>query len=144
MDMAPSRISLPRVVLVEDDDSLALLLLYNLEAIRFSVDRMSRGDVALIALIARPPTLVVLDWMLPGLAGIELLRQLRRNAQTRHVPVLMLTGCASSEDRRRALACGANAFVAKPFAMGELLAKINRLYADTMADRHPGASEAAQ
>ena len=142
MDMAPSRNSLPRVVLVEDDDSLALLLRYNLEAMRFSVDRMTRGDVALKRLIAHPPTLVVLDWMLPGLAGIEILRQLRRNARTRHLPVLMLTGCASREERQSALAYGANAYLAKPFAMGELLTTIQRLCADAELDRHLVKSQA--
>lgn len=131
MDLAPQTNPLPRLALVEDDECLAILLRYNLESIGFAVEWFARGDEAVWTMMARPPALVLLDWMLPGLAGIEVLRQLRSDPQTRLVPVLMLTGCASPEERRRAMACGANGFVTKPFAVAELLAKLRHLHVES-------------
>ena len=128
MDIAPLIHLPPRLALVEDDECLALMLHYNLEAIGFAVDWIARGDEAIQAFLKRPPALVVLDWMLPGIAGIEVLRQLRRNPKTRHVPVLMLTGCASPEERRRAIACGVDVFLVKPFAVGDFLDNLKRMH----------------
>ena len=128
MDTAPATSPPPRIALVEDDECLALLLRYNLEVIGFAVDWIARGDEAIQEFLERPPALVVLDWMLPGIAGIEVLRQLRRNPRTRHVPVLMLTGCASAEERKWAIACGVDVFLAKPFAVGDFLDNLERLH----------------
>lgn len=144
MDLVPLEIALPRIALVEDDENLALVLRYNLEAIGFSVDWIIRGDVALRDLLARPPALVILDWMLPGLAGIEILRHLRGQPRSRHIPVLMLTGCASPEERKRALAYGADMFVAKPFAVRDLLSNLQRLRAEASKSKPAADSEVVQ
>ena len=141
MDIAPLIHLPPRLALVEDDECLALMLHYNLEAIGFAVDWIARGDEAIQAFLKRPPALVVLDWMLPGIAGIEVLRQLRRNPITRHVPVLMLTGCASAEERNRAIAFGVDVFLAKPFALAEFLDNLKRLHPVTSIAARLAATE---
>lgn len=117
----------PSVVLIEDDDTLALILSYNLEAEGCRVTRLSDGGEALERLREIGPDLVVLDWALPNLSGIEILRRLRRDTATRALPVVMLTARTGTADRRRAIDSGANLFVSKPFGMQELMAGIRGL-----------------
>lgn len=114
----------PRVTLVEDDHNLALMLRYNLEAAGITVDWFVHGGEALAHVLDVPPDIIVLDWMLPGLSGIEILRKLRLNPSTKHLPVVMLTGRAEPEDRRRAMALGADIFLVKPFSVGELMSSL--------------------
>ena len=116
----------PRIVVVEDDDAVAVLLRYNLEYSGLGVEIVSDGIGALRELVARPPQLVILDWNVPRLSGIEVLRHLRRQLASR-LPVVMLTARTSVEDRRRALALGADAYVEKPFVVQELIALVKRL-----------------
>jgi len=116
-----------RIALIEDDDSMALLLSYNLDAMGYVVEWSAHGAVALRRLLDAPPDLVMLDWVIPGLSGIEILRQLRCNAHTRELPVLMLTARTGREDRRRAAELGVDAFIAKPFAVGDVMSKLQHL-----------------
>ncbi len=119
--------SAPRIALIEDDESLALLLSYNLDAMGYAVEWTAHGAEALKRLLSDPPALVVLDWVMPGLSGIEILRQIRQNAHTRTLPVLMLTARTDREDRRRAHELGVDAFMAKPFAVGDLISRLQHL-----------------
>lgn len=117
----------PRVALIEDDESLALLLSYNLEAAGWSVECMLNGATALDRLIENPPDIIILDWNLPGLAGIEILRHVRRDSRTKTLPVLMLTGKTEVQCRDRAMALGANAFLTKPFVVQDVMSCLHRL-----------------
>jgi two-component system phosphate regulon response regulator PhoB len=116
-----------RVALVEDQPDVASLLHYNLAAAGFQVEVMTRGDDAEAKLQAQPPDLLILDWMLPGLSGIELLRRLRRWPRTQHLPIIMLTARTEESELVRALEAGADDFVPKPFSLKELLARADAL-----------------
>ena len=92
----------PRVWIVEDEEAIALLLRYNLEAEGYDVNVITRGDDAEIALLEDTPDLLLLDWMLPGISGIELCRRLRERDETRDLPVIMLTARGEETERIRA------------------------------------------
>ncbi len=115
---------MPKVMIVEDEEPLTLLLRYNLEADGFQVDACARGDEAELRLRENVPDIVVLDWMLPGLSGIELCRRLRSRPQTELVPIIMLTARGEETERIRGLSTGADDYVVKPFSIPELLARI--------------------
>jgi len=117
----------PYVLLVEDEDPLAELLQYNLVAQKYRVERAADGEDALVRLGEETPDLVLLDWMLPGVSGIEICRQIRARPATRHVPILMLTARGEEEDRIRGLDTGADDYVVKPFSISELTARIRTL-----------------
>ena len=114
----------PNILVVEDEDSLATLLQYNLEKEGYSVALAADGEDALIQADERLPDLVVLDWMLPKVSGIEVCRRLRQRNETRNVPVVMLTARGEESDRVRGLDTGADDYVVKPFSMTELGARI--------------------
>lgn len=116
-----------RILIVEDEEPLTLLLRYNLEAEGFSVESVDRGDDAEIYLRDTMPDLVLLDWMLPGLSGIELCRRLRTRRDTEHVPIIMLTARGEEGERIRGLATGADDYVVKPFSLPELIARVQAL-----------------
>jgi two-component system phosphate regulon response regulator PhoB len=116
-----------RVLIVEDEEPLTLLLRYNLEAEGYEVDAVSRGDEAEMRLREQVPDLVVLDWMLPGLSGIELCRRIRARAETQRLPVIMLTARGEEGDRVRGLSTGADDYVVKPFSLPELVARVRAL-----------------
>ncbi|MFZ5718352.1 MAG: phosphate regulon transcriptional regulator PhoB [Pseudomonadota bacterium] len=117
----------PYVLLVEDEDALATLLDYNLMKEGFRVERAADGEEALLRVAEEPPDLVVLDWMLPKVSGVEVCRQLRAGSETRRTPVLMLTARGEEADKVRGLDTGADDYVVKPFAMSELVARIRAL-----------------
>jgi two-component system phosphate regulon response regulator PhoB len=117
----------PRILIVEDEDALALLLRYNLEAAGYQVETVARGDEAEVRLHEGNPDLVILDWMIPGISGIELCRQLRSRPQTRQLPVIMLTARGEESERVRGLATGADDYVVKPFSVHELMARVGAL-----------------
>ncbi|MBB3810727.1 phosphate regulon transcriptional regulator PhoB [Pseudochelatococcus contaminans] len=117
----------PRILIVEDEEPLALLLRYNLEAEGYSVDSVARGDEAEIRLREQVPDLVLLDWMLPGLSGIELCRRVRARGETERLPIIMLTARGDEGERVRGLATGADDYVVKPFSVPELLARVRAL-----------------
>lgn len=115
------------ISVVEDEESLATLLRYNLEAEGFEVETIARGDEADIRLRERVPDLVVLDWMLPGVSGIELCRRLRQWPETQKVPIIMLTARGEESERVRGLSTGADDYVVKPFSTPELMARIKAM-----------------
>ncbi|GGE30350.1 DNA-binding response regulator [Agaricicola taiwanensis] len=116
-----------RVMIVEDEEAIALLLRYNLEAEGYAVDTVVRGDEAELRLREQVPDLLLLDWMLPGISGIELCRRLRARAETRDLPIVMLTARGEEGERVRGLATGADDYVVKPFSVPELLARCRAL-----------------
>ena len=115
------------ILIVEDEEPLTTLLRYNLEAEGYEVDAVARGDDADTRLKETAPDLVVLDWMLPGLSGIELCRRLRARPQTQSLPIIMLTARGEESERVRGLATGADDYIVKPFSVPELLARVRAL-----------------
>jgi two-component system, OmpR family, phosphate regulon response regulator PhoB len=116
-----------RILLVEDEPPLVTLLTYNLESAGYRVQVETRGDDAEIALREDVPDLLLLDWMLPGLSGIELCRRLRQRTETKALPIIMLTARGEEADRIRGLSTGADDYVVKPFSVAELLARVKAL-----------------
>jgi two-component system, OmpR family, phosphate regulon response regulator PhoB len=116
-----------RILVVEDEEALTALLRYNLEAEDYDVETVARGDEAEMRLKERLPDLVVLDWMLPGLSGIELCRRLRSRGDTKQLPIIMLTARGEESERVRGLATGADDYIVKPFSVPELLARVRGL-----------------
>ncbi len=116
-----------RILIVEDEEPLTMLLRYNLEAEGYEVESAARGDEADTKLKENIPDLVVLDWMLPGMSGIELCRRLRARATTERMPIIMLTARGEESERVRGLSTGADDYIVKPFSVPELLARIRSL-----------------
>jgi two-component system phosphate regulon response regulator PhoB len=117
----------PRVLIVEDEQALNLLLRYNLESEGFDVDVVEHGDEAETRIREQLPDLVILDWMLPGVSGIEICRRLRARPETKQLPILMLTARGEETERVRGLGTGADDYVVKPFSLPELLARVHAL-----------------
>jgi two-component system, OmpR family, phosphate regulon response regulator PhoB len=115
------------VLVVEDEESLAILLRYNLEAAGYAVEIVTRGDEVDDHLQDHAPDLILLDWMLPGVSGIELLRRLRTRKATERVPVIMLTARGEEGERVRGLSQGADDYIVKPFSVPELMARVASL-----------------
>src|SRR5467141_2561539 len=116
-----------RILVVEDEEALTTLLRYNLDAEGYDVETVARGDDADTRLKERVPDLVVLDWMLPGLSGIELCRRWRARPETKQLPIIMLTARGEESERVRGLATGADDYIVKPFSVPELLARVKGL-----------------
>src|SRR5207253_9775119 len=124
-----------RILVVEDEEALTTLLRYNLDAEGYDVETVGRGDDADTRLKERVPELIVLDWMLPGLSGIELCRRLRARPETRQLPIIMLTARGEESERVRGLATGADDYMVKPFSVPELLARVDALLRRTRPER---------
>ncbi len=116
-----------KVMVVEDEEALSELLRYNLEAEGYEVEVVDRGDDAELRLRESIPDLLLLDWMLPGLSGIELCRRARLREETATLPIIMLTARSEESERVRGLSTGADDFVVKPFSVPELMARINAM-----------------
>ena len=114
----------PRLLLVEDDRALADLLMWHFSRECYDTVRSADGEEALLLAEERAPDLVILDWMIEGVTGIEVCRRLRRKASTAHVPIIMLTARGEESDRIRGLETGADDYVTKPFSPRELLARV--------------------
>lgn len=114
----------PYILVVEDEDALATLLHYNLEKEGYRISLASDGEEALTQVDEHLPDLIVLDWMLPKVSGIEVCRRLRGRSETRNVPIIMLTARGEETDRIRGLDTGADDYIVKPFSMVELTARI--------------------
>ena len=114
----------PTVLVVEDEAAQREVLSYNLEAEGFRVARAENGEEALMLLDEEHPDIIVLDWMLPNVSGIEICRQLRQKSETRGMPVIMLTAKGEENDRIRGLETGADDYIVKPFSPAELTARI--------------------
>jgi two-component system phosphate regulon response regulator PhoB len=114
----------PRLLLVEDDRALADLLIWHFSREGYEIVRTADGDEALLLAEEQPPDLVILDWMIEGVSGIEVCRRLRRRASPAHVPIIMLTARGEESDRIRGLETGADDYVTKPFSPRELIARV--------------------
>ncbi|MBN9345497.1 MAG: phosphate regulon transcriptional regulator PhoB [Devosia sp.] len=115
------------ILIVEDEADLRELVRYNLEAEGFRVSMAESGDEAVERIRDGVPDLILLDWMLPGLSGIELCRRWRSREETARTPIIMITARGEEEERVRGLATGADDYVVKPFSMPELVARIQAL-----------------
>jgi two-component system phosphate regulon response regulator PhoB len=131
----------PLVMLVEDEAALVTLLRYNLEKEGYRVCEAVDGEEALTVLAERNPDLVVLDWMLPVMSGIEVCRQIRRKARTRDLPVIMLTARGDEGDKVRGLNTGADDYLTKPFSLPELLARVKALLRRVRPTQNKGVLE---
>ena len=129
----------PTVLLVEDEPAQREMLAYNLEAEGFDVIIADNGEDGLILVDENDPDLIVLDWMMPQLSGIEVCRRLKSNSKTRHIPVIMLSARAEEVDRVRGLETGADDYVVKPYSVIELMARVKahlrRIRAAAVGDR---------
>ena len=114
----------PYVLVMEDEDALATLLSYNLEKEGYRVVVAADGEEGMLQIEERLPDLVLLDWMLPKLSGSEVCRRIRGKAETRNMPIIMLTARGEESDRIRGLDTGADDYLTKPFSMSELIARI--------------------
>jgi two-component system, OmpR family, phosphate regulon response regulator PhoB len=135
-DIARSSVgSAPRILIVEDEIDVALLLTYGLETEGYLVDSVARGDEAERRLAESAPDLLILDWMLPGVSGIEICRRLRARETTRTLPIIMVSARAEEAERVRGLAVGADDYVVKPFSMIELTARVHALLRRSRPER---------
>ena len=125
-DTGPA-LSKPLVLVVEDEAALATMLRYNLEKQGFRVEEAIDGQEAMTRIAEAQPDLVLLDWMLPVMSGLEVCRQIRRRSATRELPVIMLTARADDQDAVRGLNTGADDYITKPFSMDALMARIRAL-----------------
>lgn len=114
----------PSVLLVEDEPAQREVLGYNLEAEGFRVIQAENGEEALLLVAEDQPDLIVLDWMLPSVSGIEVCRQLKSRAETRSIPIIMLSARSEEVDRVRGLETGADDYVVKPYSVVELMARV--------------------
>ena len=114
----------PYILVMEDEDALATLLQYNLEKEGYDVVVAADGEEGLVQVDERQPDMVLLDWMLPKVSGIEVCRRLRGRPETRNLPIIMLTARGEESDRVRGLDTGADDYLTKPFSMVELIARI--------------------
>ncbi len=112
------------VLIVEDEEALATLLEYNLSTEKFDVTVASDGEEALLRIEENTPDVVILDWMLPKVSGIEVCRRLRSKPETRNIPIIMLTARSEEADRVRGLEMGADDYLTKPFSTAELIARV--------------------
>ncbi len=129
----------PTVLLVEDEPAQREMLAYNLEAEGFDVITSDNGEDGLILVDENDPDLIILDWMMPQLSGIEVCRRLKSNSKTRQIPVIMLSARAEEVDRVRGLETGADDYVVKPYSVIELMARVKahlrRIRAAAVGDR---------
>jgi len=123
------------ILIVEDEEALTEVLRYNLEADGYEVATVARGDEADLLLKEKSPDLVILDWMLPGLSGIELCRRLRARPETKQLPIIMLTARGEESERVRGLATGADDYIVKPFSVPELSARVRALLRRALPER---------
>ena len=114
----------PTVLVVEDEPAQREVLAYNLEAEGFSVSKAENGEEALLLVEEDAPDIIVLDWMLPSVSGIEVCRRLKTRPDTRNVPIIMLSARAEEVDRVRGLETGADDYVVKPYSVVELMARV--------------------
>ena len=117
----------PRIMIVEDEEPLLELLRYNFECAGYAVDTLSDGTHVEARLENCLPDILIVDWMLPGLSGIELCWRLRRRPATKFLPVMMLTARCEEHDRARAIKAGADDYMVKPFSVRDLVARVEAL-----------------
>lgn len=121
--MAAPQVTHPRVLLVEDEPAQREVLAYNLEAEGFDVTQADNGEDALLLVEEDAPDMIILDWMMPKVSGIEVCRRLKMRPETRGIPIIILSARAEEVDRVRGLETGADDYVIKPYSMVELMAR---------------------
>lgn len=114
-----------RILVVDDEAAQREIIVYNLEAAGFEVMSADNGEDAVLMVQEEHPNLVVLDWMMPKLSGLEVCRQLRSNKETKEIPIILLSARSEDVDKVRGLEIGADDYVSKPFSVVELMARIN-------------------
>lgn len=125
---------IPYVLIIEDETAISTLLEYNLKREGFETALAEDGDMAVLMATERVPDLILLDWMLPKLSGVEVCRRLRRKEDTKDVPIIMLSARGEEDDRVTGLDIGADDYLVKPFSMPELFARIRALLRRTQAN----------
>jgi two-component system, OmpR family, phosphate regulon response regulator PhoB len=123
------------ILIVEDEEPLQVLLAYNLRSEGYGTRAVASGDEVMPAIAEERPELILLDWMLPGISGIEVCRLIRAKAATRDIPVIMLTARGEEQERVRGLGVGADDYLVKPFSLPELMARVKSL----LRRSNPGA-----
>ncbi len=123
------------ILIVEDDPSLSELLAYNFDSAGLTASVVSEGDEALPTIIDERPDLIILDWMLPNLSGIEICRQIRQHADINKPPIIMLTAKGEEAERIRGLETGADDYVIKPFSPSELIARVKAVLRRTHPEK---------
>jgi two-component system, OmpR family, phosphate regulon response regulator PhoB len=118
-----ARTGQPRVLLVEDEPAQRTVLAYNLEAEGFAVTQADNGEDAMVLVDEEDPDIIILDWMMPKVSGIEVCRRLKMRPETRGIPIIMLSARAEEVDRIRGLETGADDYVVKPYSVLELMAR---------------------
>jgi len=131
----------PCILIVEDEHSQMEMLAYNVEAEGFRVLRAGDGEEGVLLAEEESPDLIILDWMLPNVSGIEACRQLKRRPDTKNIPIIMLTARGQEEDRVRGLDTGADDYVVKPYSVNELMARVRAIIRRT---RVGGAGDTIQ
>jgi two-component system phosphate regulon response regulator PhoB len=126
------------ILIVEDDTALGEMLTYNLTSADFETTLIADGDEAMDAILDENPDLIILDWMLPNLSGIEICRQIRARAEIRYMPVIMLTAKGEDPDRVHGLNIGADDYVVKPYSPAELIARVKALLRRSNPDKQTG------
>ncbi len=114
----------PTVLIIEDETAIITMLKYNLEQEGFTVYSATDGEDGLMMITEKKPDIIVLDWMLPSMSGVEVCRQMRRNNESKNIPVIMLSARGEEDDKIRGLDCGADDYMTKPFSPSELVARI--------------------
>ncbi len=116
-----------KIMIIEDEEDIVTLLRYNLEKEGFETCVATEGDKAFNAIKINQPTLILLDWMLPGMSGIDICKQVRYDNDLRNVPIIMLTARGEETDKIKGLTIGADDYMTKPFSVPELIARIRAL-----------------
>ena len=113
-----------RMLIVEDEEALLELLKFNFTKEGYKIDTATDGETALEKILYRSPDIIILDWMLPELSGIELCRRIRKHKEHKNIPIIMLTAKGEEEDKLRGLETGADDYITKPFSINELVARV--------------------
>jgi two-component system phosphate regulon response regulator PhoB len=113
-----------KMLIVEDEEALLDLLKFNFNKEGYKIDTATDGETALEKILYKPPDIIILDWMLPKLSGIELCRRIRKNKEHKNIPIIMLTAKGEEEDKLRGLETGADDYITKPFSVNELVARV--------------------
>jgi two-component system phosphate regulon response regulator PhoB len=128
-----------RILVVEDEQAIREMIGFALKKDDLQFEEVSDAEQALIAIASNPPDLLLLDWMLPGMSGVELARRLRREETTAHLPIILLTARSGENDRVHGLEVGADDYVTKPFSPRELIARVHAVLrrSQTVSDERP-------
>ena len=113
-----------KMLIVEDEEALLDLLKFNFNKEGYKIDTATDGETALEKILNKPPDIIILDWMLPELSGIELCRRIRKHKEHKNIPIIMLTAKGEEEDKLRGLETGADDYITKPFSINELVARV--------------------